>query len=41
MDAIALLKREEEQATLGAPPAGGKLTYYRKMRLFSRQDFSI
>jgi len=30
MNAIALLKREEEQATLGTPPAGGKLTHYQK-----------
>ncbi len=28
MDVIALLKREEEQATLGTLLTGGKLTHY-------------
>jgi len=28
MNAIALLKREEEQDTLGIPPVQGKLTHY-------------
>jgi hypothetical protein len=29
MNTIALLKREEEEATLGTPLARGKLTHYR------------
>lgn len=31
-DTIALLKREEEQAALETPPAGGKLTHYREIQ---------